>query len=933
MALAPVERDAFQGARRKGVTLLCLLMGSAIFSGMFIYIDSYSVYRWNDFISDDAPAMIVTGPHSTQALSRVKSYSAVTRLTAFWTGEASYEVPSDGSTPWSRYATVIAYNKTSFQQYSDFATLTLGRFPGSVTEVAVGIWRAQYENIRINDYLNLTLSYQGIQTSNFTVRVVGLYTTNMLSDINFYSYNQYLGDLIVDQGLFTGHYCSINRDTVLIDIDRSPLSPLDRSASYSYVKKIENNVMEKFDPNYDPTRSWNSDYSMSPILSSSIASYTQWIMMTRFSELLRNTGVLLLFILTIMIAVRYNVNDRRYESEMLIARGASLASTQMMTYKEIMALSVIASIGGLGVGVVLSRFGLISPGFLMYDLSLFTSTPLLISMDSIILSVILTVLLSFFGITGYLIVLAPKPRKEERVSKLAKLGRFLTLIRWDVLTIILTSLFMLSLYQSGNTILSYGFLALFIYIGIGLTPLILFLAVTNLYMKWIRGISYRLSLFLKRVFGKIPSMIGVRRVGRRSSSAVPVTMIIVLAISIAWTNAVVNSSLPATKMSQAHYAFGSDLSFQLDSFAQANWTNFIGNLSTYEGIESFTQISCFSVSLDSDQQHSASVVGMKPPEFIETGYDTNGQPMKTSPLRPVLERLAKTPHGAIITENLASTLSLSEGNIIRGFTSSSGNTTVTSWSVIGIADALSPLTLTDTGTEIYGWSPYTYRLVGLNTIWANWDYVQTLANSSWDVTYKVLVHSSSGVNSTELAERIVDDWQGVLQLTTPYVSDDVELQNYKYHSTYMFDGAIDTISVIGSIVVLFVVFILYGTEDIHNRRREIALLRAMGTGQKGVQRVQVAEMLTILLTSTLLLLLFAPIFIYNAMLNTSPSFYQWPFLSTITLPVWHLVGIFFTFVISIVLFVILVARYGAKINLAESLNTTWTGVTPLGGEL
>ncbi len=39
------------------------------------------------------------------------------------------------------------------------------------------------------------------------------------------------------------------------------------------------------------------------------------------------------------------------------------------------------------------------------------------------------------------------------------------------------------------------------------------------------------------------------------------------------------------------------------------------------------------------------------------------------------------------------------------------------------------------------------------------------------------------------------------------------------------------------------------------------------------------------------------------------------------------------FEISVVLFVVLVADRSAKINLAQSLNTSWSAVTPLGGEL
>jgi len=48
LAAVPTGYEAFHSMRRKGVTLLCFLLASAMAMGITVYVDSFSVHEWDN---------------------------------------------------------------------------------------------------------------------------------------------------------------------------------------------------------------------------------------------------------------------------------------------------------------------------------------------------------------------------------------------------------------------------------------------------------------------------------------------------------------------------------------------------------------------------------------------------------------------------------------------------------------------------------------------------------------------------------------------------------------------------------------------------------------------------------------------------------------------------------------------------------------------
>jgi len=203
--------------------------------------------------------------------------------------------------------------------------------------------------------------------------------------------------------------------------------------------------------------------------------------------------------------------------------------------------------------------------------------------------------------------------------------------------------------------------------------------------------------------------------------------------------------------------------------------------------------------------------------------------------------------------------------------------------------------------------------------------------SSYDFC-NLCVRLSPNINGTALGERALNESRSFLVQSSPYSTVMMELRNYIQKSDFTIDRAVDTMAVLGSTAVILAAFLLYASEDMRARKREIALMRAMGASQNQVEKTQIAEMMMLVIGSLFFLLLFAPLFISNALYTTRASLYLFPFTTIVSIP-WPMVGgILILFVLSTTLFAIIVARLSIRINLAQALNAAWTEAGPLGGE-
>ena len=69
--------------------------------------------------------------------------------------------------------------------------------------------------------------------------------------------------------------------------------------------------------------------------------------------------------------------------------------------KELLTLSLVGTILGLGVGVLLSRLALGSTGFFQFDTSLLLNEPVLVTIESLLISIIVGILLPILCYFGY----------------------------------------------------------------------------------------------------------------------------------------------------------------------------------------------------------------------------------------------------------------------------------------------------------------------------------------------------------------------------------------------------------------------------------------------------------------------------------------------------------------------------------------------------
>ncbi|MHA1742327.1 MAG: ABC transporter permease, partial [Candidatus Thorarchaeota archaeon] len=325
-------------------------------------------------------------------------------------------------------------------------------------------------------------------------------------------------------------------------------------------------------------------------------------------------------------------------------------------------------------------------------------------------------------------------------------------------------------------------------------------------------------------------------------------------------------------------------------------------------------------------------VAVEPEEFAKIGYDYLGRPLNESLLGNYISILASQPMGAIVTESIAQEYGLAVGDIIRASTSDiNGNITVAVLSVVAIVPALPPIYLTDTGTELNNWQ-YVYTMVGSDVVWTSRQYMDSLFNKSSYDFCNLCVRLSPNINGTALGERALNESRRFLVQSSPYSTVMMELRNYVQKSDFAIDRAVDTMVVLGSTAIILAAFLLYASEDMRARKREIALMRAMGASQSQVEKTQIAEMMMLVIGSLFFLLLFAPLFISNALYTTRASLYLFPFTTIVSIP-WPMVGgILILFVLSTTLFAIIVARLSIRINLAQALNAAWTEAGPLGGE-
>jgi len=943
VAAVPADYQFTHALRRKGITLACFILVSTIVLGIGAYVDSYSVHEW-DRMTDVGPfamSVYVYGLYSPsledmlpsirdlpgvqKAAYLEKSYGLINRL------NESYQYGTSGP--------LVSFASDFLTVFPGAYELEDGRWPNNNSEISLQFGIAHQMRAEIGDIVNYTQGWSSLAQS-YLLKIVGLFSNPWERIENQYYYYYEFGIAVTNRTL-------LNQDdlnpTVLLDIDRTAIGPFDAGAASRYLVGIEESI-RALDPDYRPSSYYYTRYQVNDRLGWAVTSFISWRMMTRFSQVLRGGAVLLLVGLVMFLGIRFNMNDRRYESNVLISRGASRSDIEHMVIREIAGLTIAATPIGMALGGLVSRVAISSTGFFEFDQALLWHEPFLITIESIVFSVVLGLLLPPASFLAYRTFYSTKRAADIQKGRLARAARLFALVRWDFMLLVLTGLLMIALYSAGAAaktnpaLLSLAMLA----------PVALFLGLASLTIKGFRRGANRLSRVMSHITGQVPSYVGVRRIGKEASSAGPVAVIIVLSLTIAWGYAAIGASMPLTKANQARFSFGADITFHIDALEPSLRDSFGGNVTLHPKVQAGTALSVLDMMLSAGGYDYASVVAMDPSEYLEVGYDYEGVPLNSSTLRDAMIDLDSTPAGAIITSDIAAEYDLASGDTVRTSYYSTSEPRVIVFTVLVVVPALSPALLLDTGYSqpysgfvYYGGyvsSPtivpyyWWFNEVGKNTIWVNENYLASQVNLTADGTHLYCARTMPETNGTEVAQEILaSGWNRTIG-SSDWTSVTKDVSGYLNQAEYRMDSSVDTMFTISMILTMFCAFFVYAGEDVQARRREVALMKAMGSGSTLVAKVQGAEMLVLAISSIALVLVFAPVLMTNALLMYHTSYYIYPTMVTVTIPWIQLATILLLFLGSITAFVVVIACLSPRVKLATALNAVWAEASPYGGD-
>ncbi|MFX0045167.1 MAG: FtsX-like permease family protein [Candidatus Hermodarchaeota archaeon] len=907
--------------------------------GITVYVDSYSVHYWDEAMDVGEVSMFIDGEDVDNIISDVRQIDGISEAVLLHEASAYVYYEFMGEEMWDHFR-VCSPTQEYFDTYPGVFTVTNGRLPQNDSEIAVSARVEDWDWINIS--LGSKIGYTGIeQTDRRNVTVVGLYEIGRLGADDWYSYYYSNWMAMVVPSLLDQES---EMASIHANVDRSGVTPFNAAGSLAYLTGIAE-AIRSLDPLYSPQNPW-SRYYVTNFLESGVYSYIAWQTSTRLNQLWRAAPVILLILMVSFLAIRHNVNERRYEADMLMARGASEGDVNNIVNREIGMIAVVSCGAGLLLGLVVSRIALGATGFFQFDISLMISEPWLITLESIILSLVTGILLPVVTLISYRVIYSTKKTVETSGGRLHKVSRGLTLIRWDALVVILASLLMIAMYSGGSEIQSnliLRFLA-------SITPLPLFLGVASLVIKGVRRGAHLISGGLVRLVGEVPAFVGVRRIGKEASSAGPAIMVLVLAISLAWNSAVVDSTLPNTNLNQAKFAMGADVTFELDPDSTDLWDQFIENVTQHESTVIVSQVDIATLFLADEYGSTAYFVAIDPTEYAEIGYDHFGLRLNESDLDEYLTDLENDPYGVIITSDIAESYGLQEGDLIRAF-EEWDSPQVYEFTIIGIVPAIpellerasvgrsgeGPIFYDDMIVPPPGPYPYWQRGFGERRAWVHRDVARVLFSNTTQMNYYCVVSTMPGANDTAIAQDLLTAGGDSVIVMNRWGAVDFEVSHYLSQVEYHIDRALDTMLTAVTIGVIVGAFTIYAVEGVRARRREIALLRSMGATNSLIVKAQGAELLVLLSLSVLLLGVYGPLFLANSLLTAVGTYGSWAYFFPIVIfPVfpWALMlSVLAFFVVSLTLFIGAIAAFSSRVSLSAALNAAWAESGPYGGDL
>ena len=912
MAVVSKNHNGHSVRQRLVVTVICLTLATTLVSSISLYVDSASVDEWNQEIETGPVSMMVSGDGIENVLDEISEIPGVINVSGLDSAHC-YLTRKNVVFGFERSGNVYSLSEDYQEKFPTTFSLVRGRWPQNDSEIAIPVILANQAFIGPGWQVNY--SY-GLSYPLTLLTVVGTYEQ---SSGDLYSHYYYSSIAVVVQSRLD---VNTTRTRAYLNIDQTPLNPFDANGALRYLSNIGEEIRELY-PGYPEDLAY-SGYNIYDYLSSGIRNYINWRTTARNEQIVRSAGVILIDLLMVILAIQYNLSDRKYESSFLRARGATERRIELLIIRELMSLAVLSGLLGFFFGIITSRLALASTAYLQFDFASIAISPLLLTQDTVLFVIFISFGLPSIAYGGLKFASAGRKRVDEGRGRLGKLSKGMKVVRWDMGILIISLALMFAFYTSGSAVQQNPVYSLIL----PYLPIPIYLAVGSLIMKGLQRAATAFSKISGRLLGKIPASIGVRRIGKTSRSAGLVIMVIVLAITLSWNNAIVDTSLPETRENHAKFAIGGDMVFHLKKDQSIRWPEFTENVSAIEQVSASTTVSMRKLFLSSGYSGAVDFVIMNPDEYRFVGYDHLGNRLNESGLDDYLLEMSDNPTAAIITQDLANEYQVSAGDSFRAFKTQS-DTDYYSFTVLAVVEALThPLIPESTYIpELEGYK------VGSRLIWMNSFFAAEKIDLVEDTYSYLAVATCDDCNDTELALNLLNTGGDEVIYQNDWATVDNELDSYVSTILYKMDRSVDSMLSVTSVFVVIGVMIVYATESLRERKRDVALLRSLGADGMTIARAQIAELVFLILLSIGLLLLYSPLFVANSLIASISSYSSWSFVFPVpmfvTVPGVTMIIVLSFYLICMLALIIVIAQLSTRIELRKALSSSWTKGGPL----
>jgi hypothetical protein len=833
--------SALKPLKRRFITLLCFIMAISLYTSVFIFIDSHSYSMWQECNDIGPVAMRVQGDDLEEVRDQIASTRYVTAVGLVKTAYAYLRMDKDDvyqGSPYDILNPVFLVQGNAYSLVDDFANsfpnefeIVEGRYPQNSSEIAIAFPDAAYWGLTLGKMMNYSHTLNGIKR---TVFIVGIFKLASDDDIRYLVTN---AKAIVTSDVLN----PMHTDTLAyIDINRTIVSPMNPRASLDLLYDIEDSIKS-----ISPSGTLYSGLYVDNYLAIGIQSYIENIDFEKTRQISKLQLLFLLSGILAFLAARFNITLREDEANYQKMRGASKRRIIWFYMSELWILSFAASLCSIFVGLLLSRVGWLSPGYLEFNSSVLFGNPVLVSVDTLIIVALSGLIMPIMGYVSHITKTRSKKQDIEH-RRLARLVRSLKLIRWDITLYILVSIVVWILYIGGPSIDRNPAILLIA----SFVPIPLFLAVASLFNKGIVFLSRHLASIFKRAIGKIPSYAGMRNISHKISLAIPTILVLAIALSSFLTSNALTASLPSTHNVQTRYLIGGDLSFKLDNDASAEWNNFSQVIYNNENVLSIAFVSMGFLSLSNGAQGAKEFIAVNPEMYSKVGYAYTGEKLDNCGQTSFLEALEANPEGVVLTEDIASEYNLIPGDTLRVF-SVAGESLTVEFNIVGITDEIPR-------PRIIG-EPSSDSIVGAGKVWLNRNYIGGLIDLNATTENYLCVRTSDGCNTTEIGEEALAEYGAVILDSDQWSSLTAEMTAFQSGIEYSFDRAIDSLIAAGMILCVLVIFALFQIDRQNSSKEDRTILRTLGASRSLQLKIRLGEVLALILLSFLLVLFVSPI--------------------------------------------------------------------------